>query len=103
MGAIMRPWIPGNEVSISVEGDLSTLLSHIAERKVGYKIHATALVVDDDGHWLTKEQLRYRFDTARVAADTTFQLRDVRAKTGTDRAEDSGDVRRHRSCSVTAP
>lgn len=83
----------GNLVPIAVEGELEAVLKRIAARKAGYKVHATALVVDEDGQRLTREQLRYRFDKAREKAGVTFQLRDIRAKAGTDRADQSGDVR----------
>lgn len=83
----------GNLVPISVEGELEAVLKRIATRKAGYKVHQTALVVDESGQRLTREQLRYRFDKARDKAGATFQLRDIRAKAGTDRADQSGDVR----------
>lgn len=83
----------GNKVPIEVEGELAAVLERIAERKAGYKVHATALVVDEAGRRLTRDQLRYRFDKAREAAGVAFQLRDLRAKAGTDRAESAGDVR----------
>lgn len=83
----------GNLVPIAVEGELEAVLKRIAARKARYKVHATALVVDEDGQRLTREQLRYRFDRAREKAGVSFQLRDIRAKAGTDRADQSGDVR----------
>jgi len=83
----------GNMVPIAVEGELDVVLNRIAARKSGYTVHATALVVDETGQRLSRDQLRYRFDKARETAGVTFQLRDIRAKAGTDRADQSGDVR----------
>ncbi|MNE46121.1 Phage integrase family protein [compost metagenome] len=44
---------------------------------------------------MTASMLRGRFDKARDAAGipkSAFQLRDLRAKAGTDKAESSGDI-----------
>ena len=44
---------------------------------------------------MTKSMLRKRFDNAREAAGipkADFQMRDLRAKAGTDKAESSGDI-----------
>ena len=44
---------------------------------------------------MTASMLRSRFDKARQEAGiqkSAFQLRDLRAKAGTDKAEDSGDI-----------
>ena len=45
---------------------------------------------------MTYHMLRRRFDAARQAAGVdkaAFQMRDLRAKAGTDKAESSGDIR----------
>lgn len=54
-------------------------------------------IADRDGGWGTDDagMLRGRFDRARSAAGipkSAFQLRDLRAKAGTDKAESSGDI-----------
>lgn len=44
---------------------------------------------------MTVAMLRGRFDLARKAAEVAkseFQIRDLRAKAGTDKAESSGDI-----------
>lgn len=49
-----------------------------------------ALVRDEKGQHLTYDQLSDRHQKARAAAGVNFQLRDLRAKHGTDRAEIEG-------------
>ena len=86
----------GTKLRIAVEGELAELLERIAARKRGYKLAHTALVVDERGQPLSKNQLRYRFDQAREKAKVpkgAFQFRDLRAKAGTDKAESAGDIR----------
>lgn len=86
----------GAKLRIAIEGELAVVLERIAERKKGYKLAHTALVVDERGQPLSKNQLRYRFDHAREKAKVpkaAFQFRDLRAKAGTDKAESAGDIR----------
>nr|WP_267872268.1 tyrosine-type recombinase/integrase [Pseudomonas syringae] len=48
-----------------------------------------------NGQPITSSMLRGRFDAAREAAGVEkgeFQMRDLRAKAGTDKAESSGDI-----------
>lgn len=49
----------------------------------------------DNGQPMTSSMLQGRFDAARVAAGVKkadFQMRDLRAKAGTDKAESSADI-----------
>jgi len=86
----------GAKRRIEITGDLAQLLERIAARKAGYKVHATRLIVSDDGQPWTYDKLRRSFrDTCTLAgieADD-FQLRDLRAKAGTDKADSSADIR----------
>ncbi|WP_024643729.1 tyrosine-type recombinase/integrase [Pseudomonas syringae] len=80
---------------IQIIGELETLLARIMARKAAYKVRATQLIVSADGSAMTHSMLRNRFDDARTAAGiekSAFQLRDLRAKAGTDKAESSGDI-----------
>lgn len=70
---------------------LAAVLSRIAERKAGLVVHSTRLVVGLDGQPLTRDELRGAFDRARKASGKTFQLRDLRAKAGTDKADTEGE------------
>lgn len=81
---------------IEVVGDLKGVLARIAKRKATCDVHHTRLIVDENGRPLTKDKMRYRFDKARDLAGipkAEFQFRDLRAKAGTDKAEESGDIR----------
>ncbi|WP_212631525.1 tyrosine-type recombinase/integrase [Pseudomonas sp. KB-10] len=85
----------GAKRRIEVAGELSPLLDRIKARKASYKVRSTKLVVAEDGTPMTQAMLRSRFDKAREAAGiekAEFQLRDLRAKAGTDKAESSGDI-----------
>lgn len=64
-------------------------------RKSGHKVRSTRLIVAEDGTPMTEAMLRRRFDVAREATGVEkaeFQMRDLRAKAGTDKAESSGDI-----------
>lgn len=81
---------------IEVVGDLAALLDRIAVRKSMLTVHATRLIIREDGQPLTPGQLRRAFDKAREDAGVdpkAFQFRDLRAKAGTDKADSSGDIR----------
>ncbi|NID14327.1 site-specific integrase [Luteibacter yeojuensis] len=81
---------------IEVVGQLAALLTRIRARKATYPVHATRLIVGLDGQPLTYNQLYDHFRNARKDAGPIakgFQMRDLRAKAGTDKAESSGDIR----------
>jgi len=80
---------------IEVTGELKVLIDRIMARKAGHKVRSTRLIVTEDGTPMTEAMLRRRFDVAREAAGVEkaeFQMRDLRAKAGTDKAESSGDI-----------
>lgn len=81
----------GKRQRIVVEGELAVVLERIAARKAGLVVHSTLLLVGVGGQPLTADELRGAFDRARKASGQTFQIRDLRAKAGTDKA-DSEDV-----------
>jgi len=84
------------KLRIEVTGALSELLHRIDQRKRGLVIFHTRLIVDDRGHPLSRNQLRYRFDKARRLAGiakAAVQFRDLRAKAATDKADSAGDAR----------
>lgn len=83
----------GKALRIAVEGELAAVLARIAARKATLVVHATRLVINEQGQPLGVAALRSRFDRARTSAGTTFQFRDLRAKAATDKAESSGDMR----------
>lgn len=80
---------------IEISGQLAVLVDRIMTRKAGHKVRSTKLIVTEDGTPMTASMLRTRFDEARESAGVNkaaFQLRDLRAKAGTDKAELSGDI-----------
>ncbi|EIL88585.1 site-specific recombinase XerC [Rhodanobacter fulvus Jip2] len=86
----------GTKRRIEITGDLAQLIDRIAERKAGYKVHATRLIVGEDGQPWTYDRLRRSFrDTCTLAGinPDAFQLRDLRAKAGTDKADSAADIR----------
>jgi len=67
------------KLRIEVTGALAELLQRIARRKRGLVVFHTTLIVDERGHPLSRNQLRYRFDKARRPAGiakTDVQFRD---------------------------
>lgn len=85
----------GAKRRIAITGELKALLERIATRKAGYKVRSTRLAILETGQPMTYSALRSRFDLAREKAGiekSAFQLRDLRAKAGTDKAESSGDI-----------
>jgi len=70
---------------------LAAVLARIAKRKAALVVHSTRLVVMLDGQAMTRDELRGAFDRARAASGQTFQLRDLRAKAGTDKADAEGE------------
>lgn len=81
---------------ISIEGELSVLISKIMARKANYKVRSLKLIVDESGQPITLRTLQGHFYRAREAAGINkdaFQFRDLRGKAGTDKAESSGDIR----------
>lgn len=80
---------------IEITGELKALIDRIMSRKSEHKIRSTRLIVTEDGTPMSVAMLRGRFDLAREAAGVAkseFQMRDLRAKAGTDKAESSGDI-----------
>ncbi|GLR13299.1 integrase [Chitinimonas prasina] len=81
---------------IEVTGELAALLDRIAARKAGLRYYTNRLVVNEAGQALTYSMLRKRFDDAREAAGVAkqdFQIRDLRAKGATDKADSEEDIR----------
>ncbi len=85
----------GAKRRITIAGELAAVIDRIKSRKAAFTVHATRLIVTESGTPMTASMLRARFDNARIAAGVQkadFQMRDLRAKAGTDKAESSGDI-----------
>jgi len=86
----------GAKRRMDIQGALAALLERIATRKRGYTVHATRLIVGEDGQPLTYAMLHGAFCRAREAAEIdprNFQFRDIRAKAATDKNDSSSDIR----------
>lgn len=86
----------GKKLRMEVLGELKMVIERIRSRKAGYKVVSTALVVNEKGQRMLLDTLQRRFRVARRAADVKdedFQIRDLRAKAGTDKTDSSGDIR----------
>lgn len=80
---------------IEVIRELKALIDRIMNRKSTHKVRSMRLIVSKDGTPMTRAMLRRKFDMVREAAGVAkpeFQMRDLRAKAGTDKAESSGDI-----------
>jgi integrase len=86
----------GKKLRMEVLGELKAVIDRIRARKAGYKVVSTALVVNEKGQRMLLDTLQRRFRETRRAAgvkDGDFQIRDLRAKAGTDKTDSSGDIR----------
>lgn len=97
----------GNKVRMIIDGELGKLIDRIQTSKRAHKVISLALLVTETGERLTMQMLRTRFEKARKlaakAADDAgapdmardirqFQFRDLRAKAGSDKAEETGSM-----------
>ncbi|RMU70947.1 Phage integrase:Phage integrase, N-terminal SAM-like protein [Pseudomonas syringae pv. apii] len=94
-----RLWVQQGKTNakrrIEITGELKVVIDRIMTRKEGHRIRTSRLIVMDNGQPMTSSMLRGRFDAAREAAGVEkedFQMRDLRAKAGTDKAESNGDI-----------
>lgn len=81
---------------IEIVGELAELIERVAARKLKYSVHATRLIVDEHGQPLNYDRLRRSFRNACNSLNidpNAFQLRDLRAKAGTDKADSASDIR----------
>lgn len=91
------------KLRIAIKGELDMLIKRILKRKSLYKVRSLALIVSETGKALSQRAIWERFDKARkqavlanpkLKADIeAYQIRDLRAKGGTDKAIDSDDMR----------
>ncbi|WP_230945089.1 tyrosine-type recombinase/integrase [Burkholderia territorii] len=84
------------KLRIEVTPEVQRVLDRIRARKAGYKVVNTTLIVNEKGERMTLDTLQRRFREARRAAgvlDNEFQMRDLRAKAGTDKTDSTGDIR----------
>ena len=80
----------GEPVRIEVQGELRALLERIAARRKAEGRISPFLLLTERGERMTYAALRGRFEAAREAAGQDWQLRQLRAKAATDKAESAG-------------
>lgn len=91
------------KIRIAIIGTLKVVLDRIAERKKAFKVRSLRLIVDEFGKPLSQHAIWKRFDKARSLAIEenpklkeeieAYQIRDLRAKGGTDKAIQDDDMR----------
>lgn len=80
---------------VEVIGEFGALIERIKARKTKIKAVTTRLIIDHDGTPLSVGKIRSRFTKIRAKlgiAKVDFQLRDLRAKAGTDKEESDGII-----------
>jgi len=84
----------GALVRIAIEGELATLIDRIKIDAAGRKVASMMMLANAEGHVIGLNALSRRFRAAVEAAKLSgIQLRDLRAKAATDKAEAAGDAR----------
>lgn len=93
----------GAKVKINIIGALKNVIDRIKARKEAFKVHSLALIVSETGRPLSQRAIWERFDKAREKAALLhpewkdkieeYQIRDLRAKGGTDKAVKTKDMR----------
>ncbi|WP_353192317.1 tyrosine-type recombinase/integrase [Pandoraea pnomenusa] len=85
------------KLRIRVTGRLKETLDRIAKQKIFHNPRSFLLVVNERGRRVGLKSIQSMFVEARLAAGfpdpKKFQFRDLRAKAGTDKADDVGDIR----------
>lgn len=93
----------GARVKINIIGELKAVIDRIKARKESFKVRSLALIVGENGRQLSQRAIWERFDKAREKAVLQnpklkerieeYQIRDLRAKGGTDKAVQTKDMR----------
>ncbi|WP_246182341.1 tyrosine-type recombinase/integrase [Pandoraea capi] len=85
------------KLRIRVTGRLEAILERIRRQKIGQSPRSIFLVVNERGRRIGLKSIQAMFVEARSAAGLSrgkdYQFRDLRAKAGTDKAEDAKDIR----------
>ncbi|WP_246189269.1 tyrosine-type recombinase/integrase [Pandoraea anapnoica] len=85
------------KVRIRITGQLKVTLDRISKQKIGHNPRSLYLVVNERGQRIGLKSIQSMFVEARgqagLANPKKYQFRDLRAKAGTDKADDVGDIR----------
>jgi integrase len=114
---MVRQGKTGEKLRIAVTGRLKEAIDRIVEGKKKHAVRSLSLICNERGRALSAGALKQRWDHVRYRATKAHpklaaeiaqaQFRDLRAKAGTDKADDSGDIRQaqaqlgHRSVTMT--
>lgn len=92
----------GKRLKMAIEGELEQVIKRIIARKEGFKVRTLQLVCNESGRPMRLQALQTRFQRARARAAANnpsmaqeildFQMRDLRAKGGTDKLANSGNI-----------
>ena len=92
----------GKRLRMEISGQLKSVIDGIRRRKEGFKIHTLQLVCNETGKPMRLQALQSRFQKARARAAKNnekladeillFQIRDIRAKAGSDKLDDSENI-----------
>jgi integrase len=83
----------GALVRIGIEGELAEVVARIKAEAAGRRVASMMMLADKSGHVIGLNALSRRFRAAVDAAGLSgIQLRDLRAKAATDKAEASGSM-----------
>jgi integrase len=98
-------WVQQNKTGAKVRLDLIGPLADVVARvlALSFPVQAMNLVLDERGQRLTLKAMQKRFAAVRLKAGGAWQIRDLRAKAGTD-MEDAGGAQRllgHRNRTTT--
>lgn len=84
----------GAKVGIEIVGELAEVVERIRARKKTHDVYTSRLVVNEVGKEVKLAAWSRQFSAAcKQAGVSGVQLRDLRAKAATDKAESAGDIR----------
>ena len=81
-GSFRQPVETGARVPVAIVGPLAAVLQRVLAQT--YPVQTMHLVLNETGSRMSLATMRRRFWNARKAAGITYQLRDIRAKAGSD-------------------
>jgi len=84
----------GKKLRVQITPAMEQILERIRERKRKHRVYCTFLIVNSRGRPVGKRGLSDRWKEATEKAGLAgIQFRDLRAKAGTDKAGNTGDIR----------
>ena len=81
----------GKKLRMAITGELAVVIDRIMARKASHAVRSLYLIVDETGGRFTYPAFSGRWWKLRKQTGVDFQLRDLRAKAATDKAESKDD------------